>query len=327
MKYRFKSFLANQFEGYLKFRRGYGFKAECDYAHLCVFDKYLISREVKSFLQLSEQFYSEMMAEELEELKPQTVNGRMMALKNFYKYMQRQHQLTTNPVEAFPRLRELYYSPHVFSPAEITIILAHLADRAAKSPKCFFPVRLARYSACALQAACGLRVSEVTNLKISDFDQTNKTIFIRRSKFRKDRLIPISDKAVCQIENYLNVRRSVAKENSPHLFLSYWGEKAHRATMADYFSKALKSVNMHRKPEIKGNMIFGSPCPHSLRHSFAVNTIKRWIAEGKDVDKIADTLATYMGHADFAFTQVYLKSLSQTPAVLIFSKAIKYHDE
>jgi len=327
MKYKFRSFLKKKFAGYLNYRKSYGFKADADYSNLAVFDKYLVLRKVKSLSELTEKFYLEMIAYELEVLKPQTVNHRIMTLKNFYKYLERQHRIKHNPVEALPRLKELYYAPHIFSVEEINKILDYLADYTARAQKNFFLVRFSRYSAFALQAACGLRISEVLNLKITDFDPKKMTLFIRKTKFRKDRLIPISSKSTTRLQNYLNTRQSFINDDNPCLFLSYRKEKNNRKPMAHYFLNALRDLGMDKNPEIKGNIIFGAPCPHSLRHSFAVNTVKRWISEGKDIDKVADTLATYMGHSDFSYTQVYLKCLSQRPELLVFKQNIKYDEE
>jgi integrase len=59
----------------------------------------------------------------------------------------------------------------------------------------------------------------------------------------------------------------------------------------------------------------------TLRHAFAVRTVRRWQAIGLPINQIADTLATYMGHAEFASTQVYLKALSRGPGDLIFTSS------
>jgi len=326
MKYKFKSLLKSKMNGYLAYRSVRGYKAVADFNNLCVYDKYILANEVKRIEQLDEKFHLEMIARELEELKPQTVNSRLTVLNNFYKYLERNNEVKFNPIEAQPRLKELYYSPCVFTPDEIKAILDYMAERAAKSTKQFYFVRLSRYTAFCLQAACGMRISEVSRLKISDFNAENKTIFIERSKFRKDRLIPISTNSTLRIQNYLSARDSLLNSKSPYLFLGYNGAAGNRKSLGWYFRKVLGELDMLKDPEIKGNIIFGSPTPHSLRHSFAVNTIRRWASEAKDIDKVADTLATYMGHADFEFTQIYLKGLNKI-GPLVFNKDVMYEEK
>ena len=326
MKYKFKSFLKRKMNGYLSYRIGRGYKAAADFNNLCVYDRYVLASKVKRIEQLDEKFYLEMIARELEELKPQTVNSRLTVLNNFHKYLQRNHDVNFNPIEALPRLKELYYSPYVFRPDEIKTILDYMAKRAAESPKHFYFVRLSRYTSFCLQAACGMRISEVYRLKTSDFNQKEKTIYIEQSKFRKDRLIPISTNSTLRIQNYLSARSSLLNSKSPYLFLGYDGAAGNRKSLGWYFRKVLGELDMLKAPEIKGNVIFGSPTPHSLRHSFAVNTVRRWASEAKDIDKVADTLATYMGHADFEFTQIYLKGLNRI-GPMVFNKDVMYEEK
>jgi integrase len=57
------------------------------------------------------------------------------------------------------------------------------------------------------------------------------------------------------------------------------------------------------------NVSFGSPTPHSLRHSFAVNTLKQIKERGKSLQAALPILAAYMGHRKYRYTAVYLKVL------------------
>jgi site-specific recombinase XerD len=56
-----------------------------------------------------------------------------------------------------------------------------------------------------------------------------------------------------------------------------------------------------------GNMTFGSPVPHSLRHSFAINTLNRIKARGISPRQALPVLAAYMGHRKYQYTAAYLK--------------------
>ncbi len=55
------------------------------------------------------------------------------------------------------------------------------------------------------------------------------------------------------------------------------------------------------------NMRFGAPTPHSLRHSFAINTLKRIKDKGKSPQQALPILSVYMGHSKYRYTAVYLK--------------------
>ena len=54
-------------------------------------------------------------------------------------------------------------------------------------------------------------------------------------------------------------------------------------------------------------MNFSAPTPHSLRHSFAVNTLRRIKKRGKSPQNALPVLATYMGHSEYKHTMKYLK--------------------
>ena len=318
---KFNSFLNSKFEEYIVYRQTYGFTGRNERDNLVVFDQYLQRKRCKLLSELDGIFFLEMVAAESERCLPQTVGKRISVLHKFFQYLERIQFIENNPLTFMARPKGLYYQPHIFNPQEIKIILDYLSQRIWHNrSKNFFLARFSHYTALSLQAACGLRISEVINLKIEHFNPKDETLYIHRSKFRKDRLIPISNKTIMNLQNYLDIRRSqlgTVNEN-PYFFLTYWKDKGNRKTLAQYFVMAVKELGMYQPPQIKGNVIMGPPCTHSLRHSFAVNTIRRWKAEGKNINQIADTLATYMGHCSFSNTQTYLKALNHAPEILIF---------
>ena len=58
-----------------------------------------------------------------------------------------------------------------------------------------------------LLARCGLRISEPLRLKLNDYRFDEKTIYIEKTKFKKDRLIPLPQSVAIELENYLAARR------------------------------------------------------------------------------------------------------------------------
>ncbi len=316
----FKSFLKEDFVQYLSWRESLGYKTVSDHDNLKVFDHYLWKKKTRRLDQLTHFYFIDMIEEELETRLPQTLNHRLCIINNFFKYLERTEKLKENPLQHITKRKELYYSPATFSVDEIKKILEHLSKKmnSKKINQGFFLSKLSRYTAFYIQAACGMRISEICKLKLSDYDSENQTLLIRKTKFRKDRKIPISEGVDAFISNYLETRKALQDDHSPYLLLTYWKGKWDRKTLDHYFRKALKELGMYKKPEIKGNVIFGTPSTHSLRHSFAVNTIKRWQREGLDIDQISHALAAYLGHTDFVYTQVYLKALAHSPPVLIF---------
>ncbi len=133
----------------------------------------------------------------------------------------------------------------------------------------------------------GARVSEVSNLKVSDMNLD--VGFIRcLGKGDKERIIPLGRKAIRAIRKYLDkARPGLRKENNqPVVFLNKFGKKISRQT----FWKLIKKYSAHAR--IKKDVT-----PHTLRHSFASHLLKR----GADLRAIQEML----GHADIATTQLY----------------------
>ena len=58
-----------------------------------------------------------------------------------------------------------------------------------------------------LLARCGLRIGEPLRLKLNDYRFDDKTIYIEKTKFKKDRLIPLPQSVAVELENYLAARR------------------------------------------------------------------------------------------------------------------------
>ena len=234
-------------------------------------------------------------------------------------YLQRNAVTNENPFSGPKEKDRFYFSPYVLSDEQIERILTSFATDVATSTQwAHFLPRTGRYSILFLMARCGLRISEACNIKVRDVSFMDKTIFIEKTKFYKDRLIPVSNEVMGVLKNYLSVRANLpGHARSESLFLSFYDRKYSRKTVGHFFHLKMKELELYREPHVKGHIVFGSPCPHSLRHSFAVRTVRRWYAQGLAVDQIADTLATYMGHASFDYTRLYLKDLSRNPAPLI----------
>jgi len=134
---------------------------------------------------------------------------------------------------------------------------------------------------------CGLRVSEVINLRKDDINFDECLIHIRLSKGRKDRFVKIPDSIRNDLENYSKL------SNEDILFASNRGGKLTTATI----QKIVK--NSAAKAGLKKNIH-----PHTLRHSFATHLLE----QGIDLRIIQKLL----GHSDIKTTQIYLSVSNQT---------------
>ena len=134
---------------------------------------------------------------------------------------------------------------------------------------------------------CGLRVSELVNLKKHDLNFNEGLIHIRLAKGRKDRFVKMPDSVFDDLKSYSNLG------NEDALFASNRGGKLTTATV----QKIIK--NSTKKAGIKKNVH-----PHTLRHSFATHLLE----QGIDLRIIQKLL----GHSDIKTTQIYLSVSNQT---------------
>ncbi len=154
--------------------------------------------------------------------------------------------------------------------------------------------------------ACGLRVSEGIHLKLRDLDVGQGTIFIEKTKFNKDRLLPLHPRVLDHLRSYRDDRRAGAAPDAP-LFLNAWGRAYGMNHLSSHFRQDLTHLGLYHKTRDADGLRHGSPRLHALRHSFAVHRLIRWYREGADVQRKLPLLSTYLGHSAVEHTQVYLK--------------------
>jgi integrase/recombinase XerD len=149
----------------------------------------------------------------------------------------------------------------------------------------------------ALLACTGLRVSEAIGLRYEDI--TPDGLVIRRSKFRKSRLVPLHDTARAQLERYLERRRRYAPFED-HVFVSMKGKPLRLRHVDTAFRIAARKIGLPCGPRPP------RATPHSLRHSFAVRALET-CPDGRDrITQHMLALSTYLGHSSVAHTYWYL---------------------
>jgi site-specific recombinase XerD len=131
--------------------------------------------------------------------------------------------------------------------------------------------------------SAGLRSQEAINLKLSDIDFERKTIHIRQSKYKKDRIVPLSDYIAKGLIKYISAEH-------PHIWLFNGKEPDGR-----YSVKGLSWVMREnlKKTDIKKDVSL-----HSLRHSYATHLLE----DGVNIVAIKELL----GHAHITTTMIYL---------------------
>ena len=300
----FESFLAEQLEAYLAYRRNLGQGMHPARSHLLRFDRYVRDTQVDwdafepaFFLEMRTRFH----------LEPRTVNAVLSSTRGFFNFLIRQGHLTDNPLRDIPPLKENTVVPFVFSPEQVNQLLDLVCTRIRKT-KGRFPKDLAIYMVLVLLARCGMRISEPIRLRREHYRPEEATVYIEKTKFRKDRLIAVPKAVITQIENYLSVRRALRPEDdNPHLFAARGRKPLNDAQVRYVFHKTVKDLGWDQPRRVLGHVIFKQPTPHSLRHSFAVNTLQRIKERVNCPQNALPVLAAYMGHTHYMHTTIYLR--------------------
>jgi integrase/recombinase XerD len=201
-------------------------------------------------------------------------------IRAFYRYLLLEDLIDTDPTTLLDSPKIGRKLPEILSVEEIDLLISKidLSKPEGQRNKAIVEVL---YS-------CGLRVSELTNLKLSNiyFDQGFIKVI---GKGNKERLVPMGSKAVQEIEYYLTDRNSlpsISRESEDILFLNRRGRKLTRVMIFTIIK------DLVRKSGIKKNI-----SPHTFRHSFATHLIDG----GADLRAVQEML----GHESILTTEIY----------------------
>jgi integrase/recombinase XerD len=203
---------------------------------------------------------------------------RLSALRQFFRFLQREEHLPANPVELLDSPRLPLKLPQVLNEQEVAALLAAVDPSTPQGQR----------DAALLEVlyATGLRVSELVGLTLKQVD-LRRGVVRPLGKGHKERLVPMVPQAVEKLKLYLKEGRPqlLKGKNSPYVFVNQRGGGLTRMG----FWKILQ-----RHARLAG---LGRLSPHTLRHSFATHLLGR----GANLR----VLQLLLGHADLATTQIY----------------------
>lgn len=300
----FKSFLAPYLEEYLAYRIGLGYAQHPQRDRLLAFDRYLRKQNV-TWDQLQPSFFLQLRAQVSEH--PNTVNEILLDVRSFFRFLVRKGLIDQNPVKDIPRLPRRHFVPFVFSERQTQVLIKAVGKNIRKKEK-FFLLDRGIYVAMVMLARCGMRINEPLHLKRGHYRKEERTVYIERTKFRKDRLIPLPQAVFDELERYLSVHRVLCANGQNPYLLAGRGRAAIRDQDIRFaFHRAVGQMGLSRPKQVIGNVTFSGPLPHSLRHSFAINTLNQIKVRGQCPQHALPVLAAYMGHLKYQYTGAYLK--------------------
>ena len=213
-------------------------------------------------------------------VSPRTQARTISGIKSFYKYLLIEEKITSDPTALLESPRIGRKLPDILTMEEI--------DKLIDSVDLDKPEGQRNKAMIETLYSCGLRVSELVNLKVSNlfFDQGFVKI---EGKAEKERLVPVSSRAVEEIEKYMEDYRknlNIQKNNENVLFLNRRGKKLSRVMVFTIIKNLAGKINLNKKIS-----------PHTFRHSFATHLING----GADLRAVQEML----GHESILTTEIY----------------------
>ncbi|MDR1536512.1 MAG: tyrosine-type recombinase/integrase [Clostridiales bacterium] len=151
---------------------------------------------------------------------------------------------------------------------------------------------------------CGLRVSEVLNLKLKNVNMDENILIVLDTKFHKNRLVPFSDEVAVSLKDYLD--KVPPNSGDDYIFRSPKTGSKYADQMVHVFFRDV----LYRAGIPCGGRGIG-PRPHDMRHTFAVHCLNNWALSGVDLMAALPVLSRYLGHSGIKGTQKYLQLTSQ----------------
>lgn len=241
-----------------------------------------------AFLLLENIHYADITTNDLEQfsaglhdigIHPRSQARILSGIRSFYRYLVLEDYLPQDPTELLESPKIGLYLPDVLTVEEIDNLIGAI-DRSTREGQRNCAILETLYS-------CGLRVSELCNLKISDLYLKEGFIKVE-GKGNKQRLVPISPRAIKEITNYFPYRNEgvVKPAYEDFVFISRRGKNISRIMVFHIIKELAKQIKLKK-----------TISPHTFRHSFATHLLEG----GANLRAIQSML----GHEDIGTTEIY----------------------
>ncbi len=209
------------------------------------------------------------------DMKKSSIGRKLASVRAWYRYLLREGVVAKNPAELVSTPKKEQRAPYHLSIDEITALV--------EAPNTTDLLPLRDRAILETLYSCGIRLSELTGLKVQDIDREGRVVRVL-GKGNKERIVPVGHKAVKAINDYLTARHGPAGD-APFLLNARGGKLTGRSVARIVDSYLIKLATMKKVS------------PHTLRHTFATHLLEG----GADLRAIQELL----GHASLSTTQKY----------------------
>ena len=291
-KYEVNTFILDYID-YLKYEKNLSSETIKKYKYnLIIFEKYMLNKNINLF-DVTQYDIMDFLTNYFKDKGVSSKTNSITSINNFYIYLVKDKRININPCENIDRPKMKKRLPDVLTVNEVDKLLdIPLHTKEDYRDKAILEVLY----------ATGIRISELTNLKMQDVDFTNKVVRVF-GKGSKERIVPINKYALKYLGMYLDIRGSFLKGKlTDYIFLNSKGEAISRESFGLELNKIVKKQGLNKRVT-----------PHMLRHSFATHMLN----QGADLRSIQELL----GHSDISTTTIYTHVSNEK----VKNDYLKYH--
>jgi len=225
-------------------------------------------------------------------LSTSTQCNRITSLKQFFRWLSRGNYILSNPASELVMPRREHRLPRaVFTREESEAVL--------NQPDVYTPLGIRDRAMMEVLYSTGMRRAELMRLQIGSISHTQGVVTIRQGKGRRDRVIPVGERALAWVDKYEHDVRTafLVNPHETHLFLTEDGKEIPAWSISKLITRYIHRADIHKE---------GST--HIFRHTMATLMLEN----GADIRYIQQML----GHASLSSTQIYthvsIEKLKQT---------------
>lgn len=206
-----------------------------------------------------------------------SVARKIASIRSFFRFLCREGIIKTNPASSLSTPKRDKYLPKFLDEADVV--------RLIESPEGESEAALRDRAILETLYSTGIRVSELVGLNINNIDQIGGVIKVY-GKGKKERIVPIGERALQAIRQYLKKRRYGESDENKALLFNKSGSRITDRSIRRIIDKHILKTSIKEKIS-----------PHTLRHSFATHLLNH----GADLRSVQELL----GHANLSTTQIY----------------------
>src|SRR3989338_1284373 len=206
-----------------------------------------------------------------------SVARKIASIRSFFKFLCREGIVKTNPATSLSTPKRDKYLPKFLDEADVVKLI--------ESPEGEGEAALRDRAILETLYSTGIRVSELVGLNINNIDQIGGVVKVY-GKGKKERIVPIGERALQAVRQYLRKRRYGESDEGKALLLNKSGGRITDRSIRRIINKHIVKTSIKEKIS-----------PHTLRHSFATHLLNH----GADLRSVQELL----GHANLSTTQIY----------------------